>query len=650
MTLSRLATALFALICSWGLLIGTAHAAPAETPEMVVAVYGVADLVIPLDSTQGSKTTEESLMTLVRNLVDPASWEDQGGEANVQFYPVGYGLVVRQTAENQELVAKVLTDMRRPCKATCFPPLRQGSGPLRAGLFDVEDQPTPAAEQPHKVGGLFIAGNELTQSDHILSFVDLCPGQPLDYPALRASEINLARSGLFDTQERPTVTVIDRDDAFNSEYKDIVIRVKEAKTVQASMLRMLWRTKETFSCVKDLANYCTNEIAGWFIDVKNIDKAPVPESTPEAECPKLVTRIYPVADLIIPIDNYKSLQIESAEARWQHAIGQQSTCSGCSSPMPSTCPCPQAPRPSGQQTLEEQLIRLITRAIEPQSWSDVGGPASIQYYPIGNALVVNQTDANQEQIAELLASLRKLQNVEVAVETRLVSVSPEFAEQVMSEGGYPGTLGADGGLAITKSVDGVTYLSDVQLSMFLEAAQGDRRTNVMQAPKITVFNGQTANINVGDEVEVIGVDFEQVNGQAIPLQCRTRVPYGVFMTITPVVSEACQNVRSKFSFVTTAINSKNTDKQFVESLTLEKVIDLGDGQTALFHLGKTTTEARKESKTPLLWRLPVVGEHFRQVSYEPQEREMFLMITTRVIINEEEAMEFRGELQPRIPR
>src|SRR5262249_9579255 len=60
-------------------------------------------------------------------------------------------------------------------------------------------------------------------------------------------------------------------------------------------------------------------------------------------------------------------------------------------------------------------------------------------------------------------------------------------------GGYPGTLGADGGLTL-----GLAFLSDIQVFMLLEAAQGDRRVNVMQAPKITVFNGQNAFINVTD--------------------------------------------------------------------------------------------------------------------------------------------------------
>ena len=41
---------------------------------------------------------------------------------------------------------------------------------------------------------------------------------------------------------------------------------------------------------------------------------------------------------------------------------------------------------------------------------------------------------------------------------------------------------------------GLAFLSDIQVFMFLEAAQGDQRTNVMQAPKLTLFNGQTADI------------------------------------------------------------------------------------------------------------------------------------------------------------
>src|SRR5207249_341856 len=68
-----------------------------------------------------------------------------------------------------------------------------------------------------------------------------------------------------------------------------------------------------------------------------------------------------------------------------------------------------------------------------------------------------------------------------------------FGFSVPPFGGYTAP-GLDGGLSL-----GLAFLSDIQVFMLLEAAQGDRRTNIMQAPKITVFNGQTSTMFVGDQ-------------------------------------------------------------------------------------------------------------------------------------------------------
>ncbi len=57
-----------------------------------------------------------------------------------------------------------------------------------------------------------------------------------------------------------------------------------------------------------------------------------------------------------------------------------------------------------------------------------------------------------------------------------------------------GDLRADGGLSL-----GLAFLSDIQVQMFLEAAQRDRRSNVMQAPKQTMFNGPSAGLRVQDK-------------------------------------------------------------------------------------------------------------------------------------------------------
>jgi hypothetical protein len=60
-------------------------------------------------------------------------------------------------------------------------------------------------------------------------------------------------------------------------------------------------------------------------------------------------------------------------------------------------------------TRESKLIDLIRHAIEPASWSMARGKGTIEYSPLTLSLVVFQRRELQEQVAELLASLRRLQ-------------------------------------------------------------------------------------------------------------------------------------------------------------------------------------------------------------------------------------------------
>jgi outer membrane protein assembly factor BamA len=85
-------------------------------------------------------------------------------------------------------------------------------------------------KKPFKVGELKVIGNDVTKFRVIYHFLNIYPGQILPYPALKQGEAALARSNLFDMEERPTITPIDRDDPFDDEYKDILIRVKETMT------------------------------------------------------------------------------------------------------------------------------------------------------------------------------------------------------------------------------------------------------------------------------------------------------------------------------------------------------------------------------------------------------------------------------------
>src|SRR5207237_1489048 len=87
------------------------------------------------------------------------------------------------------------------------------------------------------------------------------------------------------------------------------------------------------------------------------------------------------------------------------------------------------PRPP-ERTIEDTLIATIKNTVAPQTWSDRGGRGTMDYFPLGMALVVNQTADVHEQVAELLTALRRLQETEVAVEVRLVTMSDSFVERM----------------------------------------------------------------------------------------------------------------------------------------------------------------------------------------------------------------------------
>ena len=57
----------------------------------------------------------------------------------------------------------------------------------------------------------------------------------------------------------------------------------------------------------------------------------------------------------------------------------------------------------------DELIKLIQNTIEPESWSAAGGPGTIEFFPLGKAIVLNQSPDVVEQVQELLNALRRLQ-------------------------------------------------------------------------------------------------------------------------------------------------------------------------------------------------------------------------------------------------
>jgi type II secretory pathway component GspD/PulD (secretin) len=469
---------------------------------------------------------------------------------------------------------------------------------------------------------------------------------------------------------------------------------------------------------------------------------------------RMVLKTYQVADLVIPIEDHnaptaaafaeslgvtvpggpENRSMSSSGPTPQtgpHSLptGQQvsgSLMNQQASPTPSTGGGSQAPK----KTMEDVLIKLITNTIKPESWDASGGPGTIDYFPLGMALTINQTPDIQEQVQELLHALRRLQDQEVAVEVRFITISeafferigmdfninivtnnPKFQNMIVSQqfqpfgeinkitsnavvglqpsgqftntldipitqnsfnlavppfGGFPTMPGADGGLSL-----GLAFLSDIQVFLFMEAAQGDRRTNVMQAPKITLFNGQTSTISVSDlQFFVTNVSFFLVNGQIVFVPSNTPIPTGVNLTMNAVITADRRFVRMSIAPTLTNLSTPVTAlfpiTTFVTPLfeggaqgqpvpftmflqqpgfttvTVNTTVMVPDGGTVLMGGLKTLREGRNEFGPPILSKIPYIDRLFKNVGYGRETESLLMMVTPRIIINEEEEFKQTG--------
>lgn len=376
----------------------------------------------------------------------------------------------------------------------------------------------------------------------------------------------------------------------------------------------------------------------------------------------------------------------------------------------------------------DSLIELIQTTVVPDTWDLLGGPSTMRQYEQNLSLVISTTSEVHDQIAELLESLRKLQNLQITIEVRFITLSDTFAERIGvdfdvqfddntqlvpdDDSGPSVTVGFDGagltsdldirldnslssgapafgGAAVSNpSTLGFAILSDIEAFFFLQAIQSDSRTNVMQAPKVTLFDGQIASISdvtqrpfvtsitpvVGDfavaqqPVIVVLNEGTQLNVQGLVSDDKrfvrlTLVPF--FSQIGDVDTFTFEGRRTSNSSSRTENDTNgdgvvdenddnNTDEQndIVEGTTVQlptfaftsvsTTVSVPDGGTILLGGIKRMSESRSEVGVPILSKIPYVSRLFRNVTTGRTASSLMLMVTPRIIIQEEEELAQTG--------
>ena len=383
----------------------------------------------------------------------------------------------------------------------------------------------------------------------------------------------------------------------------------------------------------------------------------------------------------------------------------------------------------------EPLIELIQGTVATDSWQETGqGEGTVRPFVPNLSLIVSQTQEIQDEIQDLLKKLRELNDVQIVIEVRFVTIQDDFFERIgvdfnfgindstdgtafdddvqpkgtivglsssdasgtgqpflptsnsdiqFSQGSFNAAVPNFGGFDAGNAASlGFAILSDIEVYFLIQASKGSSRANILQAPTVTMFNGQSASVTDGSQrpfvtsvTPVVG-DFAVAHAPVI-----TILPDGTSLNVSAVVSNDRRSVRLSlvpfFSQVTdvetfTFTGSTRTERStnsFLDDLldaadptnaddsddelqttttgvtiqlpilattSVNTVVSVPDGGTVLLGGIKRMREERQENGVPFLSSVPYINRLFKNVGLGRETTNLMMMVTPRIIIAEEE--------------
>jgi type II secretory pathway component GspD/PulD (secretin) len=352
----------------------------------------------------------------------------------------------------------------------------------------------------------------------------------------------------------------------------------------------------------------------------------------------------------------------------------------------------------------DELVELIrTNVGGADSWDQDG----VSINPYGSTIVVTHSAQIQNEVASFLDDLRRFSGLVVTIESRFLTVSKNFLRDVgvdiaglggqkgpmallddvtagledNSSAGYGNAGGAvnpasskpasgaffndgrhgdmrslsenilDNALGnVLSSMGGATfqytYLDDVNLSVILRMVEKHRNARVMNAPSLTVFNTQRANITLVNQLSFIqDFDVEVAQTAFIADPIVGIVQDGLTLDVRPTVSNDRRYVTLELQptvatllrpipTFTTSLGAFTTPVTIqIPEITIQKsqtTVRVPDGGTVMIGGLKNISVVDRRAMTPWLSKIPLLGFFFKREGNSEEVEHLMIIITAKI--------------------
>jgi len=181
------------------------------------------------------------------------------------------------------------------------------------------------------------------------------------------------------------------------------------------------------------------------------------------------------------------------------------------------------------------------------------------------------------------------------------------------------------------------------LSNVLRALQTQGNVNVLASPRLSVINGQTALVTMGDVTPFISNITQTITGiSGFPTISITvsQVQAGILLGLTPKVAEDDTVVLHVVPLVTDILGFEDFGTVQSVKITAPKLSSRGTSTIVRVKSGDTiviagllqSRDTKSTKKTPLLGDIPGIGLLFQQKTRITQKKEIIIFITPSVQI------------------
>lgn len=369
--------------------------------------------------------------------------------------------------------------------------------------------------------------------------------------------------------------------------------------------------------------------------------------------------------------------------------------------------------------LVKTVQSLITTTVEPTSWPPDGEIGRIS--ELHGQLIIRQTAAAHKAIAILIDKLRQARAIQVAIESRFVRVNTGFLNSIGVDLDFyfnigsrlgsgtvtdpwtgatvPTKIGTSGwgrdpkgtnlvtpipvqqnsntfmglspsapilgGTSIGDQITGSalhtfgTFLDDIQVNFLLDATQAHSSTRSLASPRLTLFNGQSAYIQVQTTrayvADLTPVVSENSTAYDIDIgQVGTGTYLWVYATVsadrryvTMSVAPTVQNLVSLtfFPYDPSTVIAGGTVPDAAQSFvqlptvevqTLKTTVSVPDGGTLLIGGQNLAAEIDQDVGVPVLSKVPILNRFFDNRRKTRDEQTLLILIKPKILIQQEQ--------------